>query len=119
LAINANIEAAHAGERGKGFMVVANEVRSLSHDTAKATGSIAEQVQTMASVSGNVEAAISLINDSMESLNRHVASIAVAVGDQVKATKEIGQQMNSLSARFSSNAQGCQQAASLKGQKEK
>jgi methyl-accepting chemotaxis protein len=106
LAINANIEAAHAGERGKGFMVVANEVRSLSHDTAKATGSIAEQVQTMATVSANVETAISLINGSIQNLNRHVASIAVAVEDQEKATKAIGRQMNGLSASFSSIARG-------------
>ncbi len=115
LAINANIEAAHAGNWGKGFMVVANEVRSLSQDTAKATGSIADQVQTMASVSSNVESAIALINDSIGNLNGHVASIAMAVDDQVKATREINQQMNSLSASFSSIAHGRVQTANLKG----
>lgn len=119
LAINANIEAAHAGERGRGFMVVANEVRSLSQDTAKATGSIAEQVQTMAPVSCNVGTAIALINDFIENLNRHVASIAVTVDEQVRATREIGRQMNSLPASFSSIAQSRAQPASLNAEEGK
>jgi methyl-accepting chemotaxis protein len=106
LAINASIEAAHAGEQGKGFMVVAKEVRSLSQHTAEATGSIAEQVQTMTSVSGNVDTAISLINDSIENLNTHVASIALAVDEQVKATKEIALRMSGVSSSFSSILRG-------------
>ena len=111
LAINASIEAAHAGEKGKGFSVVANEVRSLSHHTAKATGSIAEQVQTMASVSGSVETAIMAINESIGNLNRHVASIALAVEDQVKATQEIAHQMNSVSQSFGTLKKGQPRAA--------
>ncbi len=101
LALNATIEAARAGEQGKGFAVVAHEVKALSRNTATATGTIADQVQVMATASGNVETAIGLISDSVEKVNQHVASIAIAVEDQVKATKEISSRMNSVSSSFS------------------
>jgi methyl-accepting chemotaxis protein len=58
----------------------------------------------MASASGNVEAAISEINDAIGSVSRHVASIALAVEDQVKATKEISNRMNGVSASFANMA---------------
>ena len=106
LALNAMIEAARAGEQGKGFAVVAQEVKALSRNTATATETIGEQVQSMASASGNVEVAITAINDSIENLDEYVATIAQAVEDQVKATKQISQRMNSISASFSSISRG-------------
>lgn len=100
LALNATIEAARAGEQGKGFAVVAHEVKALSRNTATATGTIADQVQSMASASGNVENAISVIGDSIESVNKRIAAISMAVEDQVKATQEISSRMNGVSASF-------------------
>jgi methyl-accepting chemotaxis protein len=100
LALNATIEAARAGEQGKGFAVVAHEVKSLSRNTATATEAITEQVQTMASASSNVDGAISSINASIESLNEYVATIAMSVEDQVKATQEIAKRMSAVSASF-------------------
>jgi methyl-accepting chemotaxis protein len=104
LALNATIEAARAGEQGKGFAVVAHEVKSLSHKTATATDHIADQVQSMTEASGNVEAAISLINDSIGSVNTHVASISLAVEEQLKATREISSRINGVSASIASIA---------------
>jgi methyl-accepting chemotaxis protein len=106
LALNATIEAARAGEQGKGFAVVANEVKSLSRSTATATDRIADQVESMTAASGSVEAAISLIDNSIGSVNQYVGSIALAVEDQVKATKEISTRMNGVSASFASIARG-------------
>ena len=106
LALNATIEAARAGEQGKGFAVVANEVKSLSRSTATATDRIADQVESMTAASGSVEAAISLIDNSIGSVNQYVGSIALAVEDQVKATKEISTSMNGVSASFASIARG-------------
>lgn len=102
LALNATIEAAHAGESGRGFAVVANEVRSLSRHTQTATGTIGDQVKSIASVTGSVEKAIGLINSSIDSLNLHVRSIAATVSEQVTATNEIAGQMNRVSATLGS-----------------
>lgn len=90
LALNATIEAARAGEAGKGFAVVASEVKALAAQTGKATEEISEQINEMQAA---VSRSVSSIGDacsSIESVTGVSASISAAVEEQSAATAEIG-----------------------------
>ncbi|WP_051228494.1 methyl-accepting chemotaxis protein [Pleomorphomonas oryzae] len=89
LALNATIEAARAGEAGKGFAVVASEVKNLAGQTAKATEEIASQIAQIQASTGEAVAAIRAISDIMGEVDRTTNVIATAVGEQGNATAEI------------------------------
>jgi methyl-accepting chemotaxis protein len=89
LALNATIEAARAGEAGRGFAVVASEVKSLATQTAKATGDISIQVSAIQSATTDAVEAIKSIAQIMEDVSRTTSAIAAAVEQQGAATSEI------------------------------
>jgi NO-binding membrane sensor protein with MHYT domain len=89
LALNATIEAARAGQAGRGFSVVASEVKALSVQTAKATDEIAEQIQAVQLSSESAVQAIQRITKRMANINNHTVSIAASVGQQSAVTEEI------------------------------
>ena len=89
LALNATIEAARAGEAGKGFAVVASEVKSLANQTGKATQEIASQIASMQDATTGAVAAIERISIKIQEINETVASVASAAEEQSAATNEI------------------------------
>jgi len=89
LALNATIEAARAGEAGKGFAVVASEVKNLANQTARATEEISGQIGRIQSVSGEAAQAIGRIGQSISGIDEMVAAIAAAAEQQGAATAEI------------------------------
>jgi methyl-accepting chemotaxis protein len=89
LALNATIEAARAGEAGKGFAVVASEVKTLASQTAKATEEIGTQVAGIQGSTQDAVGAIGKIASTMEEINRFTSTIATTIDHQASATNEI------------------------------
>jgi methyl-accepting chemotaxis protein len=89
LALNATIEAARAGEAGKGFAVVASEVKALAAQTAKATEEIGTHVLGMQTATQQSVAAIKEIGTTIGRVAEIASSIAAAVEEQGAATGEI------------------------------
>ncbi|MFQ5736329.1 MAG: methyl-accepting chemotaxis protein [Thermodesulfobacteriota bacterium] len=117
LALNAAIEAARAGEQGRGFAVVADEVRRLAERTTKATKEISGMINAIQEETGKavdamgdgavkVENGVKLANDTGEALGQIVAGvegvtdmirqIATASEEQSATTDEITQSMDSI-----------------------
>lgn len=105
LALNATIEAARAGEAGKGFAVVASEVKSLAAQTARATEDISSQIAQVQTAVGQAVSAISEVSAAIEQVNGVSASISAAVEEQNAATAEISRNTDQTAQSASSVAQ--------------
>jgi len=89
LALNATIEAARAGEAGKGFAVVASEVKTLAEQTSKATSSISDQIGGIQGATGKAVDAMSSISQVIGEMNTIASAIAAAMEEQRAAASEI------------------------------
>ncbi|VAV98810.1 Methyl-accepting chemotaxis protein [hydrothermal vent metagenome] len=94
LALNATIEAARAGEAGRGFSVVAEEVKALATQTSEATDVIAQKVTLIQDETKAAVSAVNAFSTDIESLNEISSIIAAAVEEQDAATQEIRRNMD-------------------------
>lgn len=130
LALNAAIEAARAGEQGRGFAVVADEVRKLAEKTSYATDEITgmvnkiqndteESVQSMKKNKTEAEEGVKMAKQSAASLERIVTAsqkcldmvqaIAAATEEQSSAVEEVSNTMESVMNAFGTSRQAVSQ----------
>jgi methyl-accepting chemotaxis protein len=89
LALNATIEAARAGNAGVGFAVVANEVKALANQTARATEEISAQVGAIQEATKEAVTSMQNVSASITEINQIAVDIEQSVDGQMAATREI------------------------------
>jgi methyl-accepting chemotaxis protein len=127
LALNAAIEAARAGEQGRGFAVVADEVRKLAERTSSATVEIgnivtaiqnetghavrsiregSEQASAGARLANDATTALRQIRDGAEETMQKVAAIATAIGQHSSASRDVSSYVQNILSLAGANASG-------------
>jgi methyl-accepting chemotaxis protein len=104
LALNATIEAARAGEAGRGFAVVASEVKSLATQTAKATDDIGAHVAAIASSTQRTVDAVDAFQATLSRLTEIASTVAAAADQQSAATGSIAENTQQASTLVESVA---------------
>ena len=119
LALNAAIEAARAGEHGRGFAVVADEVRKLAERSNKAAGEITslikestQQVQQGAQLSGETGEALKKIVESVKATAAKISEIATATVQQAANSEEVSKATQGIAQVTEQTAAGTEQMAS-------
>ena len=137
LALNAAIEAARAGEQGRGFAVVADEVRALAERTTRATREISEMIKSIqqetksaviameegvnevargSQKAGDSGRALEQILRQINDVDTQISQVAVAAEEQTATTSEISNNMQQITQVVAKTSQGAKDSAAAADQ---
>jgi methyl-accepting chemotaxis protein len=111
LALNAKIEAARAGEAGRGFSVVAEEVKSLAAQTAKATEDVTTQINSIQAAAGDARQSMGQLDAIIGQVSSMVASVAETVAEQSMSVASISNGANFASTEAKSGSEAISRVA--------
>ncbi|NBB84163.1 MAG: hypothetical protein GVY28_12260, partial [Alphaproteobacteria bacterium] len=98
LALNATIEAARAGEAGRGFAVVASEVKALARQTSESTEAISGRITAVRDLTDRTARAIADVTGNIETIDGVTSAIAEALERQTASSDEIAGHIRETSA---------------------
>lgn len=116
LALNATIEAARAGEAGRGFGVVAAEVKALADQTARATKDISLQITAVQKAAERSTGQIRGIVERMKDMSSFTSAIATSVQQQAAATRSISDAVRVVADHSSRAKDGVGEIERIAGQ---
>jgi len=116
LALNATIEAARAGDAGKGFSVVANEIKELANQTATATADIGKRLKAIQKSTGVAVTGVEEISGIINSIDETVVLIRETMDSQKEATQEITENITQVSMGIREINQNVTQTSQASGE---
>ncbi|NQT40871.1 MAG: methyl-accepting chemotaxis protein [Planctomycetes bacterium] len=109
LSINAAIEAEKAGEAGRGFLVVAREIRRLADQTAVATLDIEQMVRQMQDAVSAGVMEMDKFSEQVRTCIAQVAEVSGQIGDVIGQVQGLGEQFHAVSSGMRQQSQGARQ----------